>query len=84
MDRSCLHPIATTLDSYDVTIDEPLDIIRDMILTLKAEIGNNENDGNEEKQHASRYLDTLTAWTAAYASLLDSELVPEGEEVDGI
>lgn len=84
MDKACLHVTAAMLDTHNVTIDEPLEILRDMIATLKEEIAL--DNGKDGKAHtdAVQYAETLTSWAAAYDMLLESEPIPDGEEVDGM
>lgn len=76
--------VAAMLDTHNVTIDEPLEILRDMIATLKEEIAL--DNGKDGKAHADalQYAETLAGWAAAYDMLLDSEPIPDGEEVDGM
>lgn len=92
MDKSCAHVIAAGFEKDDVSIDEPLDIVRDMIVTVKEEIdvlnSNNSSstakNNSKEIERSQHYLETLTAWTAIYSQLLEAEPVPNDEEVDGM
>lgn len=83
MDRSCLQVLIQMLDKHSLDVAEILEVVRDMILTLKQDISDEEDASSENHDNSSvsrekaenlRYLQLLTSWTAAFAQRLDDEL----------
>lgn len=76
MYRSCVSLLHSKLMDSEVDPAEVLDILRDMILTLREGIEQKQQqqqvENGQQSEDDQRQVELLTQWTAIYAALLES------------